>query len=63
VLGTAVLSMLSGHKRYAHIMALRADGVLPGLVSHPPACAPIFSERARAPPAVAVATLFDARQS
>jgi hypothetical protein len=27
ILGTAVLSMLSGHKRYAHITALRADGV------------------------------------
>jgi hypothetical protein len=32
VLGTAVLSMLSGHKRYAHITALRADGVLPELL-------------------------------
>ena len=30
VLGTAVLSMLSGHKRYAHMAALRADGVLVG---------------------------------
>jgi len=32
VLGTAVLSMLSGHKRYAHMAALRADGVLPELL-------------------------------
>ena len=30
VLGTAVLSMLSGHKRYAHMAALRTDGVLVG---------------------------------
>ena len=29
VLGTAMLSMLAGHKRYAHIAALRGDGVLP----------------------------------
>jgi len=28
VLGTAMLSMLSGHKRYAHIAALRCDSVL-----------------------------------
>lgn len=32
VLGTAMLSMLSGHKRYAHIAALRGDGVLPELL-------------------------------
>jgi hypothetical protein len=32
VLGTAVLSVLSGHKRYAHMAALRADGVLPELL-------------------------------
>src|SRR5262245_25698593 len=32
VLGTAVLSMLSGHKRYAHVAALRADSVLPELL-------------------------------
>jgi hypothetical protein len=32
VLGTAVLSMLSGHKRYAHMAALRSDGVLPELL-------------------------------
>ena len=32
VLGTTMLSMLSGHKRYAHIAALRGDGVLPGLL-------------------------------
>ena len=29
VLGTAMLSMLAGHKRYAHIAALRSDRVLP----------------------------------
>jgi hypothetical protein len=27
VLGTAVLSILSGHQRYAHINGLRGDGV------------------------------------
>jgi len=32
VLGTAMLSILSGHKRYAHIAALRGDGVLPDLL-------------------------------
>src|SRR5262249_40575946 len=32
VLGTAVLSMLPGHKRYAQIAGLRADGVLPELL-------------------------------
>ncbi len=32
VLGTTMLSMLSGHKRYAHIATLRGDGVLPGLL-------------------------------
>ncbi len=32
VLGTAMLSILSGHKRYAHIAALRGDGVLPELL-------------------------------
>src|SRR5271170_3738121 len=32
VLGTAMLSMLAGHKRYSHIAALRGDGVLPELV-------------------------------
>jgi hypothetical protein len=32
VLGTAVLSMLSGHRRCAHVAALRADGVLPELL-------------------------------
>jgi len=31
-LGTAVLSMLSGHKSYAHMATLRADGVLPELL-------------------------------
>src|ERR1700738_4495055 len=29
VLGTVMLSFLSGHRRYAHIAALRGDGVLP----------------------------------
>src|ERR1019366_7273975 len=32
VLGPTMLSMLSGHKRYAHIAALRGDGVLPELL-------------------------------
>ena len=32
VLGTAMLSMLAGHRRYAHIAALRCDGVLPQLL-------------------------------
>ena len=32
VLGTAVLSILSGHKRYAHITSLRGDGVNPRLL-------------------------------
>jgi len=32
VLGTLMLSVLAGHKRYAHITALRADGVLPELI-------------------------------
>jgi hypothetical protein len=32
VLGTTVLSVLAGHKRYSHITALRADGVLPELL-------------------------------
>ncbi len=31
VLGTTMLSVLAGHKRYAHITALRNDGVLPEL--------------------------------
>ena len=31
VLGTAMLSILSGHTRYAHIAALRGDGVVPEL--------------------------------
>jgi hypothetical protein len=33
VLGTAMLSMLAGHKRYAHIAALRFDAVLPELLA------------------------------
>lgn len=32
ILGTWFLSILSGHRRYAHITALRADGVLPELL-------------------------------
>ena len=32
VLGTTMLSALAGHKRYAHITALRNDGVLPELL-------------------------------
>ena len=32
VLGTLLLSVLSGHWRYAHINAIRADGVNPGLL-------------------------------
>ena len=32
VLGTTMLSVLAGHKRYAHITALRGDGVLPELL-------------------------------
>ena len=32
VLGTLLLSVLAGHWRYAHISAIRADGVNPGLL-------------------------------
>ena len=32
VLGTLVLSVLSGHWRYAHISALRGDGINPELL-------------------------------
>jgi len=32
LLGTTMLSMLAGHRRYAHIAALRGDGVLPELL-------------------------------
>lgn len=32
VLGTILLSILAGQKRYAHIAAIRADGVNPGLL-------------------------------
>lgn len=32
ILGTVLLSILSGQKRYAHIAAIRADGVNPGLL-------------------------------
>jgi hypothetical protein len=34
VLGTAVLSILAGHQRYAHISALRGDGINPRLFGH-----------------------------
>jgi len=33
VLGTLFLSILAGHHRYAHVTAIRADQVLPGLLS------------------------------
>lgn len=32
VLGTWMLSVLSGHERYAHVTAIRCDGVNPGLL-------------------------------
>ena len=32
VLGTWMLSVLAGHKRYAHVTAIRCDGVNPGLL-------------------------------
>lgn len=32
VLGTWMLSVLSGHRRYAHVTAIRGDGVIPGLL-------------------------------
>ena len=32
VLGTVLLSVLAGHKRYAHITTIRSDGVNPGLL-------------------------------
>ena len=32
VLGTWLLSILSGHRRYAHAAAIRCDGVNPGLL-------------------------------
>jgi hypothetical protein len=32
VLGTWMLSMLAGHKRYAHVTAIRCDGINPGLL-------------------------------
>jgi hypothetical protein len=31
-MGTALLSVLAGHWRYAHINALRGDGINPGLL-------------------------------
>lgn len=32
ILGTWMLSILSGHKRYSHVTAIRCDGVNPGLL-------------------------------
>src|SRR4051795_7121367 len=32
ILGTVMLSVLAGHKRYAHITTVRSDSVLPGLL-------------------------------
>jgi hypothetical protein len=32
VLGTWMLSVLSGHRRYSHVTAIRCDGVNPGLL-------------------------------
>ena len=32
VLGTLLLSILSGHRRYAHVTSIRCDGVNPGLL-------------------------------
>ena len=32
VLGTWMLSILSGHERYSHVTAIRCDGVNPGLL-------------------------------
>jgi hypothetical protein len=32
ILGTIFLSVLAGHKRYAHITTIRSDSVLPGLL-------------------------------
>jgi hypothetical protein len=32
ILGTWFLLVLSGHRRYAHITTIRADGVMPGLL-------------------------------
>src|SRR5207237_2414272 len=33
ILGTVMLSVLAGHKRYAHITTVRSDSVLPELLS------------------------------
>jgi hypothetical protein len=32
ILGTILLSVLAGHKRYAHVTTVRSDSVLPGLL-------------------------------
>ena len=42
VLGTWLLFILSGHKRYAHVAAMRCDGVNPGLLG----CTKVISEDA-----------------
>jgi hypothetical protein len=42
VLGTWLLSILSGHRRYAHVAAMRCDGVNPGLLG----CTKVISEDA-----------------
>ena len=33
VLGTLLLSILAGHRRYAHVTTIRSDGVNPGLLN------------------------------
>ena len=33
ILGTILLSVLAGHKRYAHVTTIRSDSVLPGLLA------------------------------
>ena len=38
VLGTILLSVLAGHRRYAHITALRFDGVNPQLLGMNKVC-------------------------
>ena len=59
VLGTWLLAVLAGHKRYAHVTAMRCDGVNPGLLG----CRKVISEDAlrkalaRIPEAAGVAWL------
>ena len=52
ILGTLFLSALSGHKRYAHITPLRADGVMPELLGMNRAVSEDTVRRARLSPAV-----------